>query len=885
MVTISVEAHKNRQDLRRYIERGVARLQLAGASASLEKVIRDTLEAKAEGMFLWVRLMLNVLEVQSTEQEILHVLNTAPTDIEGMVREVLKVYSSTLKGREAEEFNTILAWISFAARPLTLAELDAALRRAAPSGGPVLSLEAKLREKFGSVITLVRDDGLSTGMLQSRIQSPGDSVAFDSKYETTSIGFAHASIAEYFRKGEGKFAARKTYPKIGVVYAEAHACLLKSCLEVFVAPGEGESKKAAATLKTYARDHWYNHLQCSISQPFDTIDQMELLKTLFSFLNEPDVLRGWCEGTPWTFYNEEAATVLCSCIESWYQYESTEIDAGIRSWIKTSSRQKAEFIFLPAAKINGEQGLHRDGFGDDWPPLPAITSVVQIRALIEDDDTLDTLPYPPPLETLLKAVRWLRLEENAVYNRKLAVCLRNLEYVAESIPYFEKALQLDESYVPARSGLAIIYRKQGYFTKALELELTNATYLTQQLKSRGNNEGITKELGRSYGLIAYCYGKIDNKAAAMRYWRLAAKTTYIVKWGIYAYLRFLWTSPKDNRWSEIIWLLKSMEQAQDDKENYSRLTACILENAYPKETPDAFFRMLGRAAMEENCFSWLESVYHTAITQSKDHVTTIDLKMSLVELHRIFTEDMPGAERLIEELLEIACLDEESSIQQLERCKEKLGQDYCRICVRKSIHAAQDRVECDKYIARLTRLCRSGLEPRALRNKCTYNERSSLYLASLQRRYGDVTDAGLSLGPYLIESCHMALSPNPRTMRNGLQGLGDALIAMGMYNEAVSFLSVTHSQVMWVCDSCRRSHSTDQGKAASICDVCLAAFCSNCGSELESGSFCVPGHSMVKVPASATLRGPSCDIRFRGNVVPLKEAVKFILQEWQELFM
>ncbi|KAL1597878.1 hypothetical protein SLS60_008365 [Paraconiothyrium brasiliense] len=447
MVTISVEAHKNRQDLRRYIERGVARLQLGGASTHLEKTIRDALEAKAQGMFLWVGLMLNILEVQSTEQEILDCLNRAPTDIEGMIREVLKVYSSTLKGREAEEFNTILAWISFAARPLTLAELDAVLRRSSPSGGPVLSLEAKLRERFGSIITLTRDDGLSTGMLQSRTKRLDEKSAYDSKYETTSVGYAHASIMEYFQKGEGKFAARKTYPKIGVVYAQAQPCILKLCLNVFVAPGENDRAKAAAILRTYARVHWYDHLQSSISRPFDAIDQLELLGILHSFLNEPDVLRGWCEDTPWTFYTEQVATVLNRCMEEWHRFDGAELDPTLLDWVESCINGRIELVFLPAAKIIGEQGLHRDGFGDDWGPLRAITSIAQIRALIEDDDTLDTLPDPPPLETLLKAVRWLDLEEDAVWNRKLAVCLRNLKYVKESIPYFERALQLDEANV------------------------------------------------------------------------------------------------------------------------------------------------------------------------------------------------------------------------------------------------------------------------------------------------------------------------------------------------------------------------------------------------------------------------------------------------------
>ncbi|KAJ4352389.1 uncharacterized protein N0V89_007737 [Didymosphaeria variabile] len=749
------------------------------------------MQTKAQGHRAWTGLMFDVLKMQSTEQEIRDCLDKAPSDIEDMIREVLKMHSSTLNSREAEEFNTILAWVSFAARPLTLAELDAVLRRSSPSGGPVLSLEAKLREKFGSLFTLTRDDGLSTGMLQSRTKRSNEESAYDSKYETTSVGFAHSSIMEYFLKGEGKFAARKTCPKIGVVYAEAQLYILKTCLEVFLTPGQGDKKKLANTLKNYSRDHWYGHLECSIWQNFDATDQIELLSMLYSFLNKPDALRGWCEGTPWTFYTETAVAILWTCMKKWY--DSSDLDAGLLDWVETCGSGKAELVFLPAAKVYAEQGLHKDSVGDDWLAQPAITAVAQIRALIEEDDTLDTLPDPPPLETLLKAVRWSGLEENAVWNRKLAVCLRNFQYVEESIPYFERALQLDEACVRARSGLATIYRNQGYFTKDIELESANATYLVRQIKcSNGDNDALNKHLGYSYSLIAYSYGKLNDDAAALRYWRLAAELKAIVQYGIRTYLRLLCASPKENRWKDVIWFSKLMEQAKDDVEDHSRLTTCILENAYPDDNPNGVIRALGRAAVEEGCLEWLVNVYNTAIWHSKDHGTVVYLKMSIVDLHLKFTKDLTRAELLIEEVMEVACLDEEGRIEQLEKCKRRLGQHFCRICVRKAVAAGLDSAEARKYINRLAKLCRSGLEPREQRSKCVYGERSALYLALLQRRSGNIAEAGITVRGWLVETCDLALQPRSSTL--GLMGLGRVLIAMGLYDEAISILRVVHSR-------------------------------------------------------------------------------------------
>jgi hypothetical protein len=112
--------------------------------------------------------MLEILKRQTMEDDIRTSLDTAPEGIDDMITEMLKVYSSMFKGREAEEFNTILAWLSRASRPLTLAEVDAALRRLSPTASRVLSLEDKLRTTYASLLDIIRDDGLSTATLHAR---------------------------------------------------------------------------------------------------------------------------------------------------------------------------------------------------------------------------------------------------------------------------------------------------------------------------------------------------------------------------------------------------------------------------------------------------------------------------------------------------------------------------------------------------------------------------------------------------------------------------------------------------------------------------------------------------------------------------------------------
>ncbi|KAF1965339.1 hypothetical protein BU23DRAFT_561165 [Bimuria novae-zelandiae CBS 107.79] len=59
---------------------------------------------------------------------------------------------------------------------------------------------------------------------------------------------------------------------------------------------------------------------------------------------------------------------------------------------------------------------------------------------------------------------------------------------------------------------------------------------------------------------------------------------------------------------------------------------------------------------------------------------------------------LPTRGALIEELMEVACLDEESRIPQLEKCKKRNGKDYCRICVRKAVTSGPSSAEYEQGV-------------------------------------------------------------------------------------------------------------------------------------------------------------------------------------------
>lgn len=500
----------------------------------------------------------------------------------------------------------------------------------------------------------------------------------------------------------------------------------------------------------------------------------------------------------------------------------------------------------------------------------------QIRALIEDDDTLETLSDPIPLKTALNAIDWAALEKTATWHRKVALCLRCLTYANESIPYFEKAVQMDYSYVQARGGLAELYRQRQYFSKVIDLELVNASILVERLKECNDNDDrfLRKELAISYDAIAYSHQKIDDIPTALRFWKKSAETLEIAPWGIFEYLRLLSASTKESRWSEAIALLKLLESSCTNAKSLNRLTDYILSSPFPGEGSDELFTVATEAAKRENCMPWLIEAYQTAIAYAKKHVTVVELKLCIVDIHRKFTKDYAAAESFIEQLMEIALLDEENKIRELEDCKDIIGRDYACIYVRKAMLAGPHSADMDHSIHSLSRFCSSGVDPRKQRQLCLYVDLKILFLAILQRGSGSLLDARHTLGTYLIEACMFALDIIRGPFR--LYSLIFALIAAGDQVDALWFMEKIRSQMRWLCGQC--STIAESGGDIAICEYCLVTFCGNCFSRPPVGfsRFCVPGHRLVKLSTS------SSGALFRGQEHTISQAVRVVLAETRE---
>jgi hypothetical protein len=147
---------------------------------------------------------------------------------------LMQVYSTVLTGEEMGELFMIVACVAYAARPMTLAELEVASDSFSLTGGTGSSLGETIRDKYTPLFDLVRDDEISLGRWKAHY--PASAVTFSCIPAATIVTFAHSTLRQYFLNHCDLLLNGKG--KDGHVFnnSEPHFHLLKQCLSVFVNP-------------------------------------------------------------------------------------------------------------------------------------------------------------------------------------------------------------------------------------------------------------------------------------------------------------------------------------------------------------------------------------------------------------------------------------------------------------------------------------------------------------------------------------------------------------------------------------------------------------------------------------------------------------------------
>ncbi|KAH7069078.1 hypothetical protein BKA63DRAFT_580947, partial [Paraphoma chrysanthemicola] len=286
----------------------------------------------------------------------------------------------------------------------------------------------------------------------------------------TTVTFAHEFIADYFRSASKAFPTMGPTPTIFLDIYAAESHLLIACLEAFVNPGDGSVLGVSKSLQHYAKHHFYIHLRNVIATPGvnTTVNTaecelsfMRIAHLLYEFFTNDTVIRAWVHELPWTFFDRPMIDGLAQCTAVLYSIASDYLPFSTKSWL-ASCQQHPRDLLVPVARVCAEECFH-----GEWLPLETLRVAAQIRALAEAPDSGDMLPEELSYETIADVVQWSNIEQNASWNRKLGICLRNSGHVKESIEYFERAIELDQNFTEARGGLARHTKSLGILTRPL----------------------------------------------------------------------------------------------------------------------------------------------------------------------------------------------------------------------------------------------------------------------------------------------------------------------------------------------------------------------------------------------------------------------------------
>ncbi|KAH7163473.1 hypothetical protein B0J13DRAFT_634785 [Dactylonectria estremocensis] len=91
--------------------------------------ISDKIVERADGMFLWTRLILEYLSsnILMTQDEVKHAINTLPRKLSEFYGKILSDITARFDARSVARMESILGWIAFCKRPLSIVEFRSAL--------------------------------------------------------------------------------------------------------------------------------------------------------------------------------------------------------------------------------------------------------------------------------------------------------------------------------------------------------------------------------------------------------------------------------------------------------------------------------------------------------------------------------------------------------------------------------------------------------------------------------------------------------------------------------------------------------------------------------------------------------------------------------------
>lgn len=907
--TIYVTCNNNSADIVCYIENSIQKSSiLKRVSAKLRAQIVENLSTGAQGMFIWVELMLKELLKKRSEATIRKSLDEAPKGLKEVLRHVLESLSSSLTEDELEYLNELLAWTTCAQRPLSLGELDAILKLKSPEGEGIIYLEGAWQKQFASFFSLTREDGLLTEEVLSMNRNIVDSddeqeengqeggfedvTDFDSNPTTTEVTFCHASIGDFFRdESQGKVSAGEGYPAIGVNYNKAKMSVLKTCLQLFcddelVKKPQGSSQ----SMMSYASTNWQAHLRMVDPSKMNMTERKEIVGLLTRMFGPESFMNRWVGSVTWIFFNDDNVKLVRKWLDDKEVVDS--LPSEDQEFIWTTSESPA-ITFEPLARYIAKQWL-----GVQCGPQ-AIVVLLSI-AISVSKMGLPLMRLSRVLQTaeeIISVAEWPNLDKTALWHRRLAMVLRRGMKYDEALKYFTKALELDSTMWIARGGMAIVQGLKGEYWKAIELDKVTEQELQQKLTDDPKNSASTKMfLHRIQERMAQSYKELKDKENSFECYRTAHRNSPACN---SCTCRVLLKMDAKGLRRDIIDLLKVMEEEELPGNEYTRLTESFWQNQYEDQH---YFRIVADNARDTNELDFLMEAYRNAIRAARKELRTVAasmLELGLARLYYQYTQEHIKAIRIWNKIIKTFARSKEES--QMGSAKLRMIVCLARHSLRRALQVGIGSQEGKEQVKRTETLANTRARPTEDSSAFISSRFPSVILGLWYRLNGMEEDAKACFKPAIKEAIHILSDDDSSNDNDGYITLAAVLLAAGDDKNVIAILCAlgkykyeegTGSAVKeedesyaWLtCDgSCHCMLANFDN--CYMCRKCfIIGFCGDCMKLLKDGAMpldvCSQQHEWLFVPPNPE-KVESGKLLIDGVFVDLEDWKNNLKQQWQ----
>ncbi|KAJ5836404.1 Tetratricopeptide-like helical [Penicillium robsamsonii] len=652
--TIDVSEVNNFEDIVHYIKTMIAKsIYLRKLPLSTQRTIIQRLSTGSQGMFLWVRLMLQDLSQIRSKGEIQRTLDEAPKGLTKMISHVLGGFSESFTDNPqyAGDLNELLAWTMCTPSPLSLFEIDNLLKWRSPEGESWIWLEGSLRVQFASIFLLTREDGLSTTDLKRRTNYAeyGDfeetsecdleenedldlNDDFDSDHKTTTVSFCHASLGEFFRGQKAKVSIGPNAPYIGVNYHEARVLVLSRCFEI-IQNKEESREQIALALRSYACNYLLQFLT-AVDMSQITKDAKKVIGfQLAELLSDESGFKAFVSPDKLNLFTQGALNILNKWLGDPDVQEALPDEAKI--WYSNAIAESPAEILRPIVNYIASHWVQNTSW-DSTRCLVIIHDYIILRGSVPSLDT-------GSLDDILQIADWGQPDHDAHWYGRVGQALGGFLFCSEAIEYLQKALQINPELWEFRSHMAFLHREFGEFVKALGIHQTNIN----QLNKKEQSFEIRKILHQEYESVAYCYLRLEDKENAFSVLQQAydsydhcAECARLI----------LEHHHGAGNVDQILDLFQMMNE-KSPSEGVSYLTQFMLENPGMETMMHEF----GAKIIRRGCFSFFKEAFIAAIItarRQKKPILTATLDLSLSALLNSLGVDPEGAARIWERILE-----------------------------------------------------------------------------------------------------------------------------------------------------------------------------------------------------------------------------------------